>query len=158
VAAGRDDGSDEVRNSARIVNHLRPDARATGLPTPGPPVMTSALQASACRIAAVWLSAKLEALGDPQQRLVGMNPRPGKRARPQRPIGNVAFCPVGSSVRRPVLINPSKEIDQRSRAASPWSRRVASIPATECGPPLEGGLEPFAIEPKGTSLPNVEKV
>ena len=68
------------------------------LPTPGPPVMTSTLDISASRIAATWLSArcKTDALLDPRQGLVRIDPGPGQRAvrQPHQPLGDGALGPI----------------------------------------------------------------
>ena len=62
------------------------------LPTPGPPVMTSALLVSASRIASRWLSASVEpaALLDPGDGFQRIDRRPGKLAAgdPEHAVGD----------------------------------------------------------------------
>ena len=68
------------------------------LPTPGPPVMTSTLEIRASRIAVLWLSASCrpDALLDPGQGLVRIDPRPGKLAvtEPDQSVSDAALGPI----------------------------------------------------------------
>ena len=68
------------------------------LPTPGPPVMTSTLEASARRSASCWLSASVRPVLPSTQgmALLGVDRRPGRRADGEvpQPLGDLPLGPV----------------------------------------------------------------